>query len=157
VCGTDGELKSWATEAQKFDLPSFYATSCDGMSAKVEDEIVEGDRLCVFYRSNGSDRWFKMQPHVDNACAEIVMKYASIGETTSMSFDRESGLLIVTYENDVKSALYMLGEYIETGVSIIKGRMVLDTKQLTRGATYIIYLERKDVEQKSIMFTLKGL
>lgn len=157
VCGADGELKSWATAAQKFDLPSYYATSCDGMSAKVDDDIVEGDRLCAFYRSNGSDKWFKMQPHVDNACAEIVMKYAPIGETTSMSFDKESGLLIVTYDDDVKSALYMLGEYIEMGVSITKGRMVLDTKQLVRGATYTIYLERKDVEQKSIMFTLKGL
>ena len=127
------------------------------MSAKVDDDIVEGDRLCAFYRSNGSDKWFKMQPHVDNACAEIVMKYAPIGETTSMSFDKESGLLIVTYDDDVKSALYMLGEYIEMGVSIAKGRMVLDTKQLVRGATYTIYLERKDVEQKSIMFRLKGL
>ena len=157
VCGADGELKSWATVAQKFDLPSLYATSCDAMSAVVEGEIVEGDRLCAFYRSGGSDRWFKMQPHVDNACAEIVMKHAPIGDTTSMSFDKESGLLIVKYEDDVKSALYKLGEYIETGVSITKGRMVLDTKQLMRGATYTIYLERKNVEQKSIMFTLKGL
>ena len=157
VCGADGELKSWATDAQKFDLPSFYATSCDGMSAVVNDDIVEGDRLCAFYRSNGSDKWFKMQPHVDNACAEVVMKYAPIGDMTSMSFDKETGLLVVKYEDDVKSALYLLGEYVETGVSITKGRMVLDTNQLMRGATYTILLDRKDVEQKSIMFTLKGL
>ena len=157
VCGADGELKSWATEAQKFDLPSFYATSCDGMSAVVNDDIMEGDRLCAFYRSNGSDTWFKMQPHVDNACSEVVMKYAPIGETTSLSFDKDSGLLIVAYDDDVKSALYMLGEYVETGVYITKGRMALDTKQFQRGVTYTIYLERKDLEQKSIMFTLNGL
>ena len=157
VCSADGELKSWATEPQKFDLPSFYATSCDGMNAVVNDEIVEGDRLCAFYRSGGSDNWFKMQPHVDNACAEVVMKYAPIGDTTSMSFDKESGLLIVKYEDDVKSALYLLGSYVETGVSITKGRMVIDTKSINRDATYTIYLERKDIEQKSIVFTLKGL
>ena len=157
VCGIDGELKSWATEPQKFDLPSFYATSCNGMSAVVNDEIVEGDRLCAFYRSNGSDKWFKMQPHVDNACAEVVMKYAPIGDMTSMSFDKESGLLIVKYEDDVKSALYLLGSYVETGVSITKGRMVIDTKSLNKDAAYTIYLERKDVEEKSIVFTIKAL
>ena len=156
VCGIDGELKSWATEAQKFDLPSFYATSCDAMNAVVEDEIMAGDRLCAFYRSNGSDKWFKMQPHVDNASAEVVLKYAPIGDMTSMSFDKESGLLIVKYEDDVKSALYMLGSYVESGVSITKGRMVIDTKSLSKDAAYTIYLERKDVEQKSIVFTLKG-
>ena len=85
------------------------------------------------------------------------MKYAPIGDTTSMSFDKESGLLIVKYEDDVKSALYFLGSYVESGVSITKGRMVIDTKSLNRDAMYTIYLERKDVEQKSIMFTLKGL
>ena len=85
------------------------------------------------------------------------MKYAPIGDTTSMSFDKETGVLVVEYDDDVKSALYMLGEYVEMGVSISKGRMVLDTNQLQRDAAYTIYLERKDVEQKSIMFTLKGL
>jgi hypothetical protein len=35
--------------------------------------------------------------------------------------------------------------------------MVIDTKALTKGAEYTIYLERKDVEQKSIVFTLKEL
>ena len=157
VCSADGELKSWATEPQKFDLPSFYATSCDGMNAVVNDEIVEGDRLCAFYRSGGSDKWFKIQPHVDDACAEVAMKYAPIGDMTSMSFDKESGLLVVKYEDDVKSALYLLGSYVETGVSITKGRMVIDTKSINRDATYTIYLERKDIEQKSIVFTLKGL
>jgi hypothetical protein len=64
---------------------------------------------------------------------------------------------VVKYDDYVKSALYMLGEYTETGVAISKGRMILDTKQMQRDAVYTIYLVRKDVEEKSIMFTLKGL
>jgi hypothetical protein len=87
----------------------------------------------------------------------VVVKYAPIGETTSMSFDKASGLLVVKYDEDVKSALYMLSTYVESGVTITKGRMVIDTKALTKGAEYTIYLERKDVEQKSIVFTLKEL
>jgi hypothetical protein len=98
-----------------------------------------------------------MHSFADDACEEVVLKYAPIGDTTSMSFDKETGVLVVKYDDDVKSALYLLGEYTEVGVSITKGRMVLDTNQLQRDAAYTIYLERKDVEQKSIMFTLKGL
>lgn len=157
VCDKHGELKSWATEARDFELPARYAGGCGTMTAVVESEIVEGDVIAVFYRSSGSDKWYRMRSFADDACEEVVLKYAPIGDTTSMSFDKETGVLVVKYDDDVKSALYMLGEYTETGVSISKGRMVLDTNQLQRDATYTIYLERKDVEAKSIMFTLKGL
>ena len=157
VCDKYGEFKSWATEAHSFELPARYAGGCGTMSAVVESEILEGDVIAVFYRSNGSDNWYRMRSFADDACEEVVLKYAPIGETTSMSFDKETGLLVVKYDDDVKSALYMLGEYVETGVSITTGRMVLDTKLMQRDATYTIYLERKDVEQKSIMFTLKEL
>jgi hypothetical protein len=157
VCDKHGEFKSWATEAHGFELPARYAGGCGTMSAVVESEIHEGDVIAVFYRSNGSDNWYRMRSFADDACEEVVLKYAPIGETTSMSFDTDTGLLVVKYDADVKSALYMLGEYVETGVSITTGRMVLDTKQMQRDATYTIYLERKDVEQKSIMFTLKEL
>lgn len=157
VCDMRGELKSWATEARDFELPARYAGGCGTMSAVIESEIIEGDIIAVFYRASGSDKWYRMRSFADDACEEVVLKYAPIGDTTSMSFDKETGLLIVDYDDDVKSALYMLGEYVETGVSISKGRMVLDTNQLQRNAAYTIYLERKGVEEKSIMFTLKGL
>ena len=74
-----------------------------------------------------------------------------------MSFDKSTGELVVDYEADVKSALYLSGTYIESGVTIDKGIMRVDTKKLQRDATYTIYLERKGVESKSIAFTLKDL
>ena len=157
VCSASGELKSWASESIKLDMGTNMATSEQNISAIIEDEIVEGDRLCVLYKSNGSEKWHRMYGMVESAKDEVVLKYPPISETTSMSYDKESGLLIVSYDDDVKSALYFLGEYVETGVSITMGRMVLDTNKLQRGATYTIYLERKDVEQKSIMFTLNEL
>jgi hypothetical protein len=157
VCNKHGERKSWATEAQKFELLARYGGGCGAMTTIIECDIEEGDRLAVFYRSSGSDNWYRMRSFADNACEEVILKYAPIGDTTSMSFDKETGVLVVDYDDDVKSALYMLGEYVETGVSISKGRMVLDINQLQRDATYTIYLDRKDVEQKSIMFTLKEL
>lgn len=157
VCDAAGEFKSWATDAQHISVPIRYGSSTSKMQAKVDAEIEEGDRLVAFYRSNSSQRWFKLHPYIDNAPSEIVLKYASIGNTTSMSFDKSTGELVVDYEADVKSALYLSGTYIESGVTIDKGIMRVDTKKLQRDATYTIYLERKGVESKSIAFTLKDL
>lgn len=157
LCDAKGERKSWVTETINVDMGVNMATSELNIAAVINDEIVEGDRLCVFYKSKSSDEWYRMYGSVESACDEVIVKYAPIGETTSMSFDKASGLLVVKYDEDVKSALYMLSTYVESGVTITKGRMVIDTKALTKGAEYTIYLERKDVEQKSIVFTLKEL
>ena len=157
LCSAKGEVKSWVTEAQRLELPSLYGGSCDRMKAVINDEIQEGDRLSLFYRSDNSQKWFKLEAYAESACSEIIVKYAPIGSTTSMSFDKITGELVVDYDDDVKSALYLGEEYIESGVTINKGIMRVDTNQLKRGATYTIYLERKGVESKSIMFTLKDL
>ena len=157
VCSASGEQKSWASEAQHVDLPSMYGASCKTMSGVVEEEIVVGDRLAVFYRSSSSEKWFKIEPFTEDTCSEIILKYAPIGNTTSISFDKASGMLVVEYDDDVKSALYMLGEFIEDGVTITKGCMRLDTSKLKRDALYTIYLERRDVESKSIILSLNEL
>ena len=154
VCSAQGERKSWATESIKIDMGVNMATSEMNISAVIDEEIVAGDYLAVFYKSNTSDKWFRMYGSVESARDEVVLKYTPIGDTTSMSFEKESGLLVVKYDDDVKSALYLLGEYVDSGVMITKGRMVLDTNKLTRGATYTIYLERNNGDNKSIMFTL---
>ena len=157
VCDAAGEFKSWATDAQHISVPIRYGSSTSKMSANLEEEIAEGDRLVAFYRSDSSEKWFRLCPYVDNAPAEVVLKYAPIGDTTSMSFDKATGELVVDYEDDVKSALYLSGAYVESGVTINKGIMRVDTNQLQQDATYTIYLERKGVESKSIMFTLREL
>lgn len=157
LCSKDGELKLWVTDAQHVELPPLYASNCESMPAIIECELVAGDRLCAFYRSSGSDKWYKMEPYTEGACSEVIVKYASIGDTTSISFDKASATLVVKYDNDVKSALYLDGEPVESGVSITTGRMVLDTSMLQHGACYTIYLERRGVESKSVQFTLNEL
>lgn len=154
VCDVYGEFKSWATEAQELELPSRYGGGCGAMTAVIKSDIVAGDRLAAFYRANSSDMWYRIMPMADGACAEVVLKYAPIGDTTSMSFDKQSGLLVVDYDDDVKSALYLLGEYVESGVTITRGRMVLDTKLLNSDAEYTILLRREGVEDKYIRFKI---
>ena len=156
-CDKEGRRKEWVSEAKAFSVPPQYYGYVERLRCKLTDSVEEGDRLRVFYSAAGSDEWFVMYPYTEGATWDIVMRYAPIGATTSFDYDKLSQIIVVDYDDDVKSALYMLGEYTETGVSISKGRIVLDTNQLQRDAAYTIYLERKDVEKKSIMFTLKGL
>lgn len=155
VCDAQGEWKSWATDAVKFLLLSSHQTSEQNLRAVVEQDIELGDRLCAFYRIDGSEKWFRMYSSTEGATDEVVMKYAPIGDTTSMSYDKSTGLVILEYDEDVKSALYSFSnEYIESGVTITKGRMVLDTNYLSSEVEYTILLRREGVEDKNIRFKI---
>lgn len=157
VCDSDGEFKSWATEPCRIELESNYMSYCGTMEALIADEIAAGDCLRVYYRSDGSERWFAMIPYSDYTTYEVVLRYPRIGDTTSIEYDRKSGIMCVVYDDDVKSALYLDGEYVTQGVDIAKGRMTIDTRQLLRDREYTIYLERKDVESKTVVFKLNEL
>ena len=157
VCDSHGEWKSWATEAQTLSLPSMYGGSTNSMSAVVKEEILLGDRLSLFYRSSKSDKWFKMTAFAEGAVAEIIMKYPTIGSTTSFDYDKVCNTIVVDYDDDVKSALYLDGRYIEDGVTITKGMMTISTQRLLPGSTYTILLVREGVEQRELTFTIKAL
>ena len=157
VCDSHGEWKSWATEAQTLSLPSMYGGSTNSMSAVVKEEILLGDRLSLFYRSNKSDKWFKMSAFAEGAEDEIVMKYPTIGSTTSFDYDKVRNTVVIDYDDDVKSALYLDGQYVEDGVTITTGMMSISTQRLLPGSTYTILLVREGVEQRELTFTIKAL
>lgn len=155
VCDSRGEWKSWASDAVKFYLLSGHQDSRQGIRAVVESDIEAGDRLCAFYRIDGSEKWFRMYSSTEGATDEVVMKYAPIGDTTSMSYDKSTGLVILEYDEDVKSALYSFSnDYVESGVTITRGRMVIDTQYLASEAEYTILLRREGVEDKYIRFKI---
>ncbi|MBQ5710739.1 MAG: C10 family peptidase [Alistipes sp.] len=155
VCDAQGEWKSWATDAVKFLLLSGHQTSEQNLRAVVEQDIELGDRLCAFYRIDGSEKWFRMYSSSEGATDEVVMKYAPIGDTTSMSYDKSTGLVILEYDEDVKSALYSFSnDYVESGVTITRGRMVIDTQYLASESEYTILLRREGVEDKYIRFKI---
>ena len=85
------------------------------------------------------------------------MRYPAIGATTSFDYDKVNSRIVVDYDDDVKSALYRDGEYVEDGVTITRGMMTISTQRLIPAATYTILLVREDVEQREITFTIKGL
>ena len=157
ICNKHGERKSWATEARSFELPARYGGGCGAMTTIIECDIEEGDRLAVFYRSSGSDNWYRMSSFADDACEEVILKYAPIGETTSFDYDKVSGTIIVDYDDDVKSALYLDDQYVDDGVAITTGKMTISTQRLIPAKTYTILLVREGVEQREITFTIKGL
>lgn len=99
-----------------------------------------------------------MLPYADNTQWEIVLKHPSIGETTSLKFDKNTGLMTITHDEDVAAALYLLGSVVESGVETTSRTMIVDTNKLNRKDMYTIYLEREDgSESKSYTFTLTDL
>lgn len=158
VCDINGEFKSWASEAVAFALDAGYATSVVNITAEVENEILSGDRLRAFYRANSSDKWYSMKPYSDNTTWGVVLKSPTIGETTSLKFDKHSGLMTIKHDDDVKAQLLLLGNVVESGVTSTSHRMTIDTSLLRRDDIYTIYLERADgTESKSYTFTLKDM
>lgn len=158
VCDINGEFKSWASDAVPFSLYSNYATSVLDVEAKIVGEIESGDRLRAFYCAKGRDKWHWMMPYADNTQWEIVLKYPSIGDTTSLKFDRATGLMTITHERNVKATLRMLGSVVESGVRTTARTLIIDTKALRREDLYEIYLECEDsCESKSYTFTIKNL
>ena len=158
LCDIDGEFKSWASDAVSFSLDAGYATSIVNMTAVVAKEIESGDRLRAYYRSADSDKWHYMVPYADNTQWEIVLKHPSIGETTSLKFDKTTGLMVIKHDEDVTAALHLLGGVVESGVETTSRTMIIDTNKLNRKDMYTIYLEREDgSEIKSYTFTLNDL
>ena len=94
---------------------------------------------------------------VDGTRWEVVLKYPSIGDTTSLRYDKKSGIITVAFDDNVEAELHLLGESIESGVEHAKGRMIIDTSYLKQGTTYTLYFEREDGEAKIVMFSLNEM
>jgi hypothetical protein len=156
-CDKEGRRKEWVSEAKAFSVPPQYYGYVERLRCKLTDSVEEGDRLRVFYSAVGSDEWFVMYPYTEGATWDIVMRYAPIGATTSFDYDKLSQIIVVDYDDDVKSALYCNGSYIEDGVEIVRGKMTINTTRLAPGSTYTVLLVRDNVEERTFTFTIKPI
>ena len=156
-CDKEGRRKAWVSEAEEFNLPPQYYGSCGPIGCKLTESVEEGDRLRAFYAAKDSDEWFVMYPYSENATWDYVMRYAPIGATTSFDYDKPSQIIVVDYDDDVKSALYQDGNYVEDGVEIVRGKMTINAARLAPGFTYTVLLVRKGVEERTFTFTIKPL
>ena len=156
-CDAEGKRKAWVSETVDFNLPPQYYGNCGPLHCKLTESVEEGDRLRVFYAAKESDEWFVIRPYTESATWDIVMRYAPIGKTTSFDYDKPSQIIVVDYDDDVKSALYQDGSYVEDGVEIVRGKMTINTARLAPGYTYTVLLVRKGVEERTFTFTIKPL
>jgi hypothetical protein len=156
-CDKEGRRKAWVSEAKAFSVPPQYYGYVERLHCKLTDSVEEGDRLRAFYSAAGSDDWFVMYPYTEGASWDVVMRYAPIGATTSFDYDKLSQTIVIDYDDDVKSALYQDGSYIENGVDIVRGKMTINTMLLVPGSTYTVLLVRKGVEERTFTFTIKPL
>jgi hypothetical protein len=156
-CDKSGNRKAWLSDAVDFSVPSQYYGFVSDVKCEISEEVKEGDRLRAFYAAAGSDKWFEIRPYTDGAQWEVVMRYASIASTTSFDYDKSAGVIVVDYDNDVKSALYQSGAYVEDGVNIVRGKMTINTMRLSPGLQYTVLLVRDNVEEHTFTFTIKKM
>lgn len=156
-CDKGGNRKAWLSDAVDFSIPSQHYGFIDNVKCKISEEVKEGDRLRAFYAAAGSDEWFAIRPYTNGAQWEIIMRYASIASTTSFDYDKSAGVIVVDYDNDVKSALYQSGAYVEDGVNIVRGKMTINTMRLSPGLQYTVLLVRDNVEEHTFTFTIKKM
>lgn len=156
LCDEEGNRREWVSDGVSFTLPSNYVNSLYFEKCRISKTIEEGDRLRIYCRLDGSDEWVLVRPYMDSARWEIILRYRPIADTTSMSYDKASSTIRVEYDVEVKSALYCGGEYVEDGVEITAGRMVINTIRLIEGTTYTVHLERGE-EVKEFTFTINKL
>lgn len=156
-CDTEGRRKAWVSDAVDFNLPPQYYGNVGPLRCKLTESVEEGDRLRAFYSAAGSDDWFVMYPYTEGATWDVIMRYVPIGATTSFDYDKLSQTIVIDYDDDVKSALYQDGSFIEEGVEIVRGKMTINTMLLAPSSTYTVLLVREGVEERTFTFTIKPL
>lgn len=157
VCDIDGKFKSWATDKVYFTLEAGYVNYLSRLKASITEPIAAGDRLRLFYRSKGSEEWFEIKPFAGDVCWEVILKKPTIGDTTSLEFDKLSNEIVVCFDRDVSATLLVDDSVQQTGVTHSEGKMQISCSDLERGRAYTILLERGDGEQKRVSLTLNEL
>lgn len=151
----EGTIKSWISdefsatiEAQFPYIVYFYDIECT-----ITESIVYGDRIRLFYTTNG-DEWNISAPYSYSAKAwEIALQSTlpSIDESTALTFNKTTGELVISHDHRVTVTVSLAGTGIGiSGVSYEITRTLIDTKQL-EGKTILVHLVSESEERK---FTL---
>lgn len=157
VTDREGKIKEWVCEEKSgMNLKPYYYYSDLKFSCTISGDIAIGDRIRMFYREQNSEEWKLVTSVSNNIPWEILIadEY-TISESTSVSFDKESGVLIVAFKDDVAATISSYGQPVVTGITYNLNSLEVETKRLPEGV-YTIKLE-KGLDMKEFSFEVKPL
>ncbi len=157
VTGRDGVVKEWVSDELEYDgLPPRNYIMYNNIRCMFTLEPVIGDRISMFYLSEGTDEWKLMLPNGSKFAGEIfIADEFTIEESASVNFSRETGVLTVGFKNGVAATVLVDGVPAVSGVTAVEGGISVDTVQLGC-ESFVVHLE-KGAERKDISFTVKPL
>ena len=138
----EGEIKSWISEEADLSVTKGYYTSAvQDIACNISEAIEPNDRIRVFYRSTG-DEWFLATPYGYSPGEwEIVLQETipSIAESTAISFNNETKVLVITHDHRVRAKVTCNGTEV-ANVIYEQACTIIDTKQFD-GQLINIHLE----------------
>jgi len=157
VTDREGKIKEWVCEEKSgMNLKPYYYYSDLKFSCTITGDIAIGDRIRMFYREQNTDEW-KLVTSVSSSIPWeiLIADEYTISESTSVSFDKESGVLIVAFKDDVAATISCNGQPVATGITYYLNSLEVETKKLLDGV-YTIKLE-KGLDMKEFSFEVKPL
>jgi hypothetical protein len=110
----------------------------------------------MFYKKQDSEEWNLITSLSSNIPWEIlIMDEYTISESTSVSFDKDTGILLISFKDNVAATMLRNGEPIFTGITYNQNSVEIETKNLPEGI-YTIKLE-KGFDVKEFDFEVKPL
>lgn len=157
VTDHEGNIKEWiSNEKKEMNLPPRYYYPSLNFSCTINGDIVIGDRIRMFYKKQDSEEWNLITSLSSNIPWEIlIMDEYTISESTSVSFDKDTGILLISFKDNVAATMLRNGEPIFTGITYNQNSVEIETKNLPEGI-YTIKLE-KGFDVKEFDFEVKPL
>jgi len=151
VTDSDGNVIAWLAPERSYQLRSYYNVTFRWQTV-IDEYFFPGHRIRLLYRTADSTTW---QPIKGNAPWEYVLNdEPTISESTSVSFNRQTGILTVTFKRGVTPVVCRDGTEVTAGTTVTKDSLTVDTRTIGYGQ-YEITLT-KGAETRSLTFNVKS-
>ena len=156
VTDREGNIKEWITNDLEYTLLSLYGVRFKNVPATITQPICIGDRIRFFYKSEYSDVWnlIKSINQIDCIWEILINDEFYISETTSFTYDKKNGVIILNVKDEVNAQLYSYANEDVSNLLIINGNSISINTQNLSSDTYILKL-RKGSDEKVLEFVIK--
>ena len=156
VTDREGNIKEWITNDLEYTLLSRYGVRFKNVPATITQPICIGDRIRFFYKSEYSDVWnlIKSINQIDCIWEILISDEFYISETTSFTYDKKNGVIILNVKDEVNAQLYSYANEDVSNLLIINGNSISINTQNLSSDTYILKL-RKGSDEKVLEFVIK--
>ena len=119
-----------------------WAENVYNVTLTIKSTLQLGDRIRFYYQPTGATEWTLVEGGDECTWEVIVGDEYSIEETTTMRYERSTGMLVVQTKDGVLMSLTdQSGKEVMTGITAVNKGLKIDTNQLS-ASTYTLKLTK---------------